>query len=260
MTYIMKKIHNTRTKILDFCRPTIHLVYNWLKLKSELTNRGFYKISPILLSQWHNGATYFSLYHNGRKYFLKTDFEFNLIQNEATCYNTFSSIPNRGFSLLKYFSLGENYIIFPFVNYKTPDVFFSDKSIDAKTKYNTAIGFISFSDCLYNAKIVYRDVKIDNFYIDENNLLTPIDYSFAISSNKKTGLQELSIGKKTEKVLSGMGELAQTKKLTWDDTIALHKIITQLEQSSDINLNKIKTELEKRNGRLAYTYKSTQDI
>jgi serine/threonine protein kinase len=213
------------------------------------------KIIPFKISSWHHGACYFLCKTEEKKYFVKTDLKFGLLQNELLCEQLFKKKYPK-FNLLEicFIDSDYQYVAYEYVESPTIREFFNNSKYSEKAKLGVLSELITFLDVLYQMNIVYRDIKMDNFFVSAQESLMFFDFSFAISVDDSIGLKELVTSRENEKVLYYMGSASQCKRFCWDDALGMFNLLCELERLSGLDLSLFKEKTKVNVGRLVYKY------
>lgn len=207
------------------------LILNYFHFSSLLKNKhGAKDIIPYKISSWHNGACYFKGNFNGVSIFIKTDFYFNLLYNEYAAYKILSgdeSMSSHFAKIVFFDSECCQYIAHEFINGFSLEKFIIRKATK-KTDFLLIVDqIIDILDFFYLKKIIHRDMKSDNFFIDNEMRVVVIDFLFAIQMGDKENFKELVINSKNRSIISHMGLSSQVFPFIWDDVYGCFSMINE---------------------------------
>ena len=191
-----------------------------------------------------------------KKYFIKTDLKFGLLQNEQLCEQLFKKkYPNMHLLEICFIDLDYQYVAYDYIELPTLGEFFCSSECSEKTRLNLLNELMNFLEALYQMNIVYRDIKVDNFFVSTQGNLIFLDFSFAISKDESVGLKELVTSLENEKTLYYMGALSQKESFYWDDALGMFNLLCELELLSGLDLSPFKEKTKVNIGRIFYKYR-----
>jgi serine/threonine protein kinase len=230
-------------------------IFNYHNFKTKLINKySLQNIKPFKFLDWHHGAFYFTGKLKEKKIFIKTDFLFNLLENENTAFQIMQK-NNMDNSLLNVniFSKENNIIITDYAN----AIGFIDymNSVDDSEKIKIINKLIEIVLNLKELKLIHRDIKLDNFLV-LNGELKIIDFLFCMGlyDNKNKFLELSKQVKNSINILEGMNKNNKPAKLLWDDMYSLSNILTELQKDYKLNLTEQKKKIDCLVGKYTYKY------
>lgn len=232
----------------------ILVIYPSLKKRVCLSVKDI-KILPFKILSWHHGSCYFLCKTEEKKYFIKTDLKFRLLQNEQLCEQLFKKkYPNMPLLEISFIDLDYQYVAYEYIELPTLGEFFCSPKCSEKIRLNLLNELMDFLEALYQMNIVYRDIKMDNFFVGTQGNVIFLDFSFAISKDESVGLKELVASLENEKVLRYMGVLSQKESFYWDDALGMFNLLCELELLSGLDLSSFKEKTKVNMGRIVYKY------
>jgi serine/threonine protein kinase len=201
----------------------------WLVLYFPLLKcLGVRRLKAHSFFDWHNKTIYFSGNYFGTKVFLKCEVGFQkYLINELRIYKILSD----DFEAQKFLPKLVNTFHLPFglcIAYKflkAPNLheYLNDNSKfknDESSCELIGVQLINIIDHLYKAKVIHRDFRPANLFVDRGNLII-FDFAFSLNLND-TKQPDLDI-----LIDKPLGQHYKPEELKWDDAYSLLKIIEE---------------------------------
>ncbi len=230
---------------------------NYSHLRKDLKEK--YSVTDLTIYQftnWHHGACYFTGRVDGRKIFIKSDYEFGLLLNEIRSYEALKKIDKMNRHLLEplfYDYKNNKFIAYQYVEALNLYDHYDSQELDLKSFRVIVAQLINILDSLYQAGIVYRDLKMDNIFVMKDDSILLIDFLFSIYPDRIGSLIELDRGSiRNLKILENMGVPSQKEKYVWDDAYGMERILEKLIHRCDLCTHEELKEVGERVGRIEY--------
>lgn len=234
----------------------VWLVYRYWGFRRKLKLRyGVSSLAPYKLLNWHQGAHYFTASHFAKQIFIKTDFQFGLLNNEVVAYNLLinnGKINNSLLNLIFHDEEHSQFVAYEFINGMSLNRYLSSNRTQEEID-KIFTGLSNIIDGLLLAGIVHRDLRADNFLITENARLLVIDFLFSVDPNQPNIFSELDLSDDYNlKVLKFMGLNSQKKPYVWDDAYGMVRMIEELQETTGMNLENKMIEFKQKVDRIDY--------
>jgi len=226
-------------------------------------------IKPQSLFSWHMGCNYFvgEETKSGRQIFVKTYKWQELSMREAKALEIINAYNSQNISLFPVVVAYDSTASFPFVAFEFIRGQTLKKTLNEKvmleTEYKRKLlkQMILILDLLHKAKIVHRDVRLDNLLLtDSDNGISPkvvlIDFAFAVGVQSQAGhLPELQKVLNDKKILKMLGDGLNPKPFLWDDAYSFCKIAKMIDPHCDFIFPDEWRELYSKVGKMVYRHK-----
>ena len=197
----------------------IYLIPIIIKLKKN----NIMRINIFKIKRWHHGFAYFTGIYYSKEVFIKVDTKLNIMKNDKLVYDLCNDDLGEYLIEILHYSLDSKiqFIVFKYFHGKELTLNILLKNIPLVNK------IMEILNVLNKHKIIHRDIKLNNFLI-ENDKLKIIDFSFAISSIN-VQFKELELTKRNNlKILKTLGDNLIPSCFNWDDYYSLNLIIKQI--------------------------------
>ncbi len=253
---LRRKISLSIFRVRQVLVSVVWLARRYLGFRRKLKlSYGVGSLAPYKLLSWHQGAYYFKALHSGEQIFIKTDFQFGLLNNEVTAYNLLiknAKINNSLLHLIFHDEEHSQFIAYEFINGVSLNHYFSSNRGQEEID-EIFTGLSNIIDGLLLAGIVHRDLRADNFLVTENARLLVIDFLFSIAPNQPHMFSELDLPDDYNmKVLKSMGLNSQKKPYVWDDACGMVRMIEGLQETTGVNFENKMIEFKQKIDRIDY--------
>lgn len=202
----------------------ITLFIYYTRVYNVLNKKNIKNIKIYNFKKWHHGYGYLTGFLENKKIFIKFDTKLLLLQNDLLAYDILKKPLNK--SLVKIYDSVMNddiqIIFYEFLEWEE----LSSGSIVENPKFiKEAIDILV---TLNEFDIIHRDIKLDNFFISDNQLKI-IDFTFANSLTVDSDFKELDTSKlRNCSILESLGNNLNPTPFEWNDAISLRNSLCSL--------------------------------
>lgn len=236
----------------------IWVIKNYLRLKYIIKKKyGIKRVHILNFSSWHGGACYFIGEYKESQVFIKTlSSKLNILKNEQIAIQTLSINPISKYTPKLYFHgriANDDFVAMEYISDKTLDNHLDNglKDFTALEREEIAIQLTKILDDLHSSRIVHRDLRPDNIFVNNDNgiRLILIDFSFAVDSNtweNTPRLLDIRRSKHSDEIWKALGEEYKPGKLLWDDAFSVHRILNENNHLFELDvklLNQVKNKI-----------------
>jgi len=209
---------------------------NMKYILETLNERCIISVSRFKEKSWHNGYCYFRGIYKGKEVFIKVDLKLRLLENEFFFYEFLDKklakylTPMYDFHQNKHLQM----IVFSFISNSHE---LNKYNIIGNNTYLDEIIYIL--DEIHKANVIHRDIKLDNFMLDDKKIKI-IDFTFArnINNSSNSKFKELNISdEENYQILKRLGNGLNPKVFVWNDFISMKNIIDDILHDEKLNLD-----------------------
>jgi len=233
----------------------IWIFKNYMNLKKIISKDFNYKIIKLFrIQDWHFGQRYFYVSNEVDTYFMKSlgHGENNL--NEIKVLNLFNNKYIYFPLFINCFSYkSEKMVVMEKLNLERLDEFLKKNYLNLEETKKIISSFIEICDIFSKEKIVHRDIRPQNIFINRTEVITikVIDFAYAISLNKGF-LNEVKISEVKKGFFKNLGGEYRYDHLQWDDAYSFLKISENIYSGKELFLLEEYQQLKKKIGKTKY--------
>lgn len=197
---------------------------NKKEIAKFLSNKGISKIKPFNITKWHHQVYLFTgINELGYDLFIKLSSEKGFLDNESNAYTILES----NTTLKKHLINKEGFFKTEQLDYlilrKAQGITLTNQWL--LENINATKTLINIIDSLTDLKLIHRDIKLDNF-IFENDEVKIFDFTFMVSNDEKYNLKEIDLSKRSNVFkLMDAGINYKPSVFVWDDFYSLKTVL-----------------------------------
>jgi|GEM_PF-5021340 len=244
--------------LVRFCIKLVYVAYAilwWLFKYSKFKRRleqdcKLTELKIVNFTKWRQGSFYFEGVIDTSKVFVKTDFWLGLIKNEQFCDELLGVAGGKHLiSPLRF--CRDDYAVYDYLDAITLEDYLLNAHVSAHDLLLVEQRIHEMLDLLYKCNIVHRDFTPRNVLVTKGNHLIAIDFFFA-NANFNLFSDIKDAGFLQRQLLKRLG--IQKKMYLWDDAYSIVAGLKAIENQSKVDMAHMISSLEKKIGRLEYSY------